>query len=502
MPPSPDLSVAVRVGEPREEEASPEPGRTVADSGGDDPVRTRGEAVAPRLEGPPKDHGEIPGGAPDKTAGRVLSRLEMWGQKLGLERIRAVLEELEHPELAAPTVLVAGTNGKGSTSALIAAMGHAAGYRTGLYTSPHLESVEERIRVDGRAISSRELGARLEDVLSASPLLPTYFEALTAAAFLQFRQENVELAVLEVGLGGRLDATNVADPLISVITQLSLDHQEHLGHSLPEIAREKAGILRRARPALSWSGGDLEVGSALEEASRARQAVLEDSSRIVAVEVEGCDVVRARGGRWTFRVATASGRYELETALVGRHQGPNLALAVRAAEELSRKGFDRIDAAAIRAGAGRCRWPGRLERVILPDGRFVLLDAAHNPGGVDALLRYLRESETDHALDLLYGSLRDKGAEISLPRLARAVRAITLTRPPSDRALEPAVLAAAVTTARVEPDPETALASALDGVAPGGGLLVCGSIYLTGAVRGALHARFGVPVRAVDVPTS
>lgn len=448
----------------------------------------------------------VAGREPEATAARILARLEMWGQKLGLERIRAVLERLGHPERSAPAVLVAGTNGKGSTSALIAAICHAAGYRSGLYTSPHLEDAEERIRIDGRTISTAALGARLEEVLSAAPGLPTYFEALTAAAFLQFRRAQVDVAVLEVGLGGRLDATNVAEPLLSVITPLSLDHQEHLGHSLREIAGEKAGIMRPDRAALSWSAGDSEIAAALEASARERGARLEDSSRAVAID-RGAAIVEAGGGaaaseRWSFEVATARGRYLLETTLVGRHQGPNLALAVRAAEELAGAGFERIDAAAIRAGVARCRWPGRLEIVHLPDGRRVLLDAAHNPGGVAALLEYLTEHRPAGPLDLLYGSLQDKGAEISLPRLARAVRAITLTQPSSERALEPAALADQAPAARIDPDPERALEHALEAVAPGEVLLVCGSIYLTGAVRRALHAKYGVPARAVDVATS
>jgi dihydrofolate synthase/folylpolyglutamate synthase len=443
---------------------------------------------------------------PPPSADAILSRLEMWGQKLGLERITAVLETLDHPELRVPTLLVAGTNGKGSTAALIAAIAHAAGYRTGLYTSPHLESAEERIRIDGRPIDPTDLGQRLAEVLAASPVLPTYFEAVTAAAFLELRRREVELGVLEVGLGGRLDATNVADPVLSVITQLSLDHQEHLGSSLGAIAREKAGILRSGRPALCWCGGDAEVAEALAEAARSRGARLEDCTRTVASQVRPI----AGGRRSAFRIETATARYQLESQLIGRHQGPNVALAVRAAEELRSLGFERIDAEAIRAGVARCRWPGRLERVELPDGRWVLLDAAHNPGGVEALVEHLAATGGDRPVALLYGSLRDKAAELSLPRLASGVRAVTLTRPPSDRALDPgallgdsgALVAAGGPVPVVEADPEAALERALAGIAPGEGLLVCGSLYLTGAVRGALHARFGVPPRAADVPTS
>ena len=194
--------------------------------------------------------------APAVDPNAVLSRLEGLGIKLGLERARDLLVRMGEPQLRLPSVLVAGTNGKGSTSSFLAAMAQAAGYRTGLYTSPHLESVEERLRIEGRAIGSGRLGAILEDLVAlaeretGSP--PTYFEAVTLAAFRWFADERVDLAVLEVGLGGRLDATNLADPILSLITPIGFDHREFLGDTLAAIAREKAGILRSGRPALAW----------------------------------------------------------------------------------------------------------------------------------------------------------------------------------------------------------------------------------------------------------
>jgi dihydrofolate synthase / folylpolyglutamate synthase len=436
--------------------------------------------------------------AAEEDPDRILERLEMWGQKLGLERIGEVLERLGRPQRDLPVVLVAGTNGKGSTSALIAAVAHAAGYRTGLYTSPHLESVEERIRVDGRSIARPRLAARLREVLAVAPALPTYFEALTAAAVLHFRREPVELAVFEVGLGGRLDATNVTEPLLSVITSISYDHQEHLGSTLSAIAREKAGILRPGRPALIWSAGDVEIENALRAAAREHGAALDDCFATVRVETEGA----TPGGRARHRVTTPDDSFTLDSGLLGAHQGPNVALAVRAAELLAGRGFERIDHAAIVEGVRRCRWPGRLERVDLPGGRWVLLDGAHNPGGVDSLLAFLEGMARTGALDLLYGSLRDKGAELTLPRLVAATRRVTLTRPPADRALDPAELAPGVPAARVEPRPEVALEVALEGLAPGDGLLVCGSLYLTGAARAALRERYGVPEAAAGIATS
>src|SRR5262245_1693249 len=190
------------------------------------------------------------------TPDAILSRLETLGIKLGLDRSRTLLTALGEPQRRFPSVLVAGTNGKGSTAALTAAMTNAAGYRTGLYTSPHLEKVEERLRIDGCMIASDRFAAILADLVTlaeretGSP--PTYFEAVTLAAFRWFAEERVDLAIVEVGLGGRLDATNLADPILSLITPIGFDHREYLGDTLAAIAREKAGILRSGRPAFAW----------------------------------------------------------------------------------------------------------------------------------------------------------------------------------------------------------------------------------------------------------
>ncbi|KAB2957270.1 MAG: bifunctional folylpolyglutamate synthase/dihydrofolate synthase, partial [Thermoanaerobaculia bacterium] len=182
----------------------------------------------------------------------ILAALERLGVRLGLDSLRALLERLDDPQRGLPAVLVAGTNGKGSTAAMLDAVVRAAGLRAGLYTSPHLERVEERIRIGGAPIDAALLAAALESVLGAARgaglETPTYFEAVTAAAFLAFAEARVELAVLEVGLGGRLDATNLSDPLVSVITPIALDHTEWLGRSLAEVAHEKAGVMRAGRP--------------------------------------------------------------------------------------------------------------------------------------------------------------------------------------------------------------------------------------------------------------
>jgi dihydrofolate synthase/folylpolyglutamate synthase len=299
--------------------------------------------------------------APDVDPLSVLSRLEALGIKLGLERARALLVRMGDPQRRFPAVLIAGTNGKGSTSAFLAAIAQAAGYRTGLYTSPHLEFVEERLRIDGRMIEPGRFGRILEDLVGLAEretgVPPTYFEAVTLAAFQWFAEERVDLAVVEVGLGGRLDATNLCDPILSLITPIGFDHQEYLGDTLAAIAREKAGILRSGKPALVWAG-EPEAADSIREAAAGIGADLRfvpEEVRIEAIEPEG----------WTgqrVRLATPVRSYDLQIALLGAHQAINLGLAVRAAETLVGLGFDRIDPDAIQEGAAACRWPAGGDR--------------------------------------------------------------------------------------------------------------------------------------------
>jgi len=425
------------------------------------------------------------------TAAEILGRLESSGIRLGLDRLGGLLSRLGHPERHGPSVLIAGTNGKGSTSALFAAMASAAGYRTGLYTSPHLETVEERLRIDGRAVPAERLGDLLARVIADSEDLPTYFEALTAAAFLWFAEEEVELAVLEVGLGGRLDATNLADPALSLITPISFDHQEYLGDTLAAVAREKAGILRRGRPALAWIE-DPEPAEAVREAAVEVGADLRFASS--EVRIEGIEANAGRPGQ-RVRLTTPAGRHDLAIGLSGAHQAKNLGLAVRAAEVLAAAGFPRLDSSAIVRGAAACRWPGRLEQVEIPSGRRVLLDAAHNPGGAETLAAFL--SGEARPVDLLFGVLADKDARGILFTLAPYVRRFVFTTPASPRAQAPATLAALLplrtpeAEVYVEPDPQAALDRAL---ALGGETVVaCGSIFLIGEIRRGLRERFGVP---------
>jgi dihydrofolate synthase/folylpolyglutamate synthase len=383
---------------------------------------------------------------------------------------------------------VAGSNGKGSTSALLAAMATAAGYRTGLYTSPHLETVEERLRVDGHDIPSERLGdllVRLIDIAereTGAP--PTYFEALTAAAFLWFAAEEIDLGVIEVGLGGRLDATNLCAPLLSLVTSISLEHQEFLGDTLAAIAREKAGTFRPGRPALAWIE-DPEPAAALRAVAAEVGADLRFAPDLV--RIEGGETGGWNGQR--VRLSTATRDYDLRIALLGGHQRRNLALAVLAAETLAGHGFPRLDAGAITAGAAACRWPGRLETFDLPGDRRLLLDAAHNAEGAAALAGFLATLTVP--VDLLFGVLADKAVTEMLALLAPHARNLILTTPPNPRAkgsAEVATLLGDRPEVIVEPDPEKALDRLL--ALKGEVAVVCGSIYLIGELRGRVRERF------------
>ena len=443
-------------------------------------------------------------------ASEILDQLEMWGQKLGLERIRATLEELDHPERAFPVVLVAGTNGKGSVAALLASILTHAGYRSGLFTSPHLESVHERVRVDGRSVSSEELSDALEAVVdasrTASEILPTYFEAMTAAALFHFRRVEVDCAVLEVGLGGRLDATNATEPSLSIVCSIAHDHQEHLGSTLEQIANEKLGIGRPGVPLLMWARGQRGPQAAIR-AARGRGIPVEEVWRELEIDAHG-DGLCIRPCRLP---DAGTDSYELHPRLLGGHQHINVALAVRGAEVLrARLGMERLDLGAVQRGVAACRWPGRLERFEVRVGRRrvpVLVDGAHNVAGAKALHAHLERHDTPRAL--LFGTVRGKRPTRTLGRLAPAFRAIFLTAPDSHRAVSADQLARRVqrhhpelaTTIRsASSDLEQSLDDALRWCAQSGAeLVVCGSLYLVGDVRRRLEARFGVPRPAPDI---
>ncbi|MGC4079484.1 MAG: folylpolyglutamate synthase/dihydrofolate synthase family protein [Rubrivivax sp.] len=380
--------------------------------------------------------------APDLAA--LYARAPL-GMRLGLDAMHASCTRLGHPERAFDVVHVAGTNGKGSTSAMVEAMVRAGGKKTGLYTSPHLCKFAERIRIDGEPISDDALASVLARALEERDL--SFFEAATLAALLAFRDAGVELAVIEVGIGGRLDATNVIPPpRASAITRVAFDHQDRLGDTLDAIAREKAGIAKRGAP--------LVLG---ELGHEARKAVLE--------------VARDAGARVLDALVLPE---DVTVALGGAHQRGNAAVAWTIGEVLG------LEVAARREGLSRVRWPGRLERIETSDGPF-LLDGAHNPDGAEALVAALASSG---AGAIVFGALADKAWPEMLDVLARVSAPRFYVAPHGRAPAQPAALAA-----RVEGEAHESLESALAAarrVAGRGLVVVCGSLYLVGEARARL----------------
>ncbi|MCX6549839.1 MAG: bifunctional folylpolyglutamate synthase/dihydrofolate synthase [Acidobacteria bacterium] len=422
-----------------------------------------------------------------------LFGLEFHGHKLGLDNIRALTDALGRPQDACPSAIVAGTNGKGSVCAMTAAALSAAGYRTGCYTSPHLVHLTERYEIDGVPVAEAELADVVADLqtlaarLEAQGLLgatPTFFEVATAAAFEVFRRHRVEVAVLEVGLGGRLDATNAATPRVGAITNIAFDHQQYLGHSLAAIAAEKAGIIK---PGMRLVCGERhpEALDVIADACRARQATLVTTWDDVA-----CDTTFA-DGRATIGVRTPAGRYGPVTlALHGRHQVANALVAVRLLEALDATGV-RVRGPAIEQGLSGARWRGRLERIDLAGGRSVLLDAAHNPAGAATLAGYLREV-APQGVPMVFGAVRDKDHRGMLEQLLPCATHLVLTTPPTPRAADPEDIRRLAEAVRpglpivIEASPIRALDTAWT---LGSHICVAGSIFLLGAVLPALRAR-------------
>ncbi|HZL27644.1 MAG TPA: folylpolyglutamate synthase/dihydrofolate synthase family protein [Acidobacteriaceae bacterium] len=444
-------------------------------------------------------------------------------RKFTLAHIRALLGALENPQKRFPSVLIAGTNGKGSTAATLASIANAAGLRTGLYTSPHLLRVNERIRVsDGGALV--EIGdgdfARVFSVVDERalrlvgdeilPHYPSFFELLTAIAFVYFAEREVELAVLEVGLGGRLDATNSVEPLVSVITDIALDHMEYLGNTLPEIAREKAGILRE--------NGVLVT---LSQHPQANQAIGE---KAMEKNVRGVDAARflppLRGEGFGIREQglgaplLARNRYELsvggqvvriDSPLAGQHQQRNIALAVATAVELRTnqsfqgRGFA-IPNAAIEKGVRETVWPGRLEWIASADAARapLLLDVAHNPAGAWTLRAALAQLPEERPRTLIFSCLKDKQiAELAQvlfplfdstsgdPLRARDHIVLAPIQNPRAATVDELLEAAAKldVPAHAAPHLPGALAQAWAITPPEGIIVATGSVFLVGELR-------------------
>ncbi len=428
-----------------------------------------------------------------RAAVAYLTERERFGIKLGLENIARLVEALGHPERSYRSFLVAGTNGKGSTAALCESILRTAGYATGLYTSPHLVQLEERMSARGRLIGEEELTelvAELSDLvarLRREGLLltePTFFEVTTACCLEFFRRARVEVAVLEVGMGGRWDATNVAPAELTLITNIGFDHERFLGSTLAAIAAEKAATIKPGRPVVSGvrPGEALEVIRAEAERQNAPLHLAWEEVRVEAregPEVEDGQLVD---------LVTPAGRYrDVFLPLVGEHQLENLAVAVRAVEVARGPGFP-LPPEAIAAGVARTRWPARLERV--PGNPSLLIDAAHNPQGVEALARYL-ETHSHPGRVLLFAVMKDKKMEAMAQRLFPCFKRVLVSRPENTRARDPESLLAWAREHGFQAEAVAPVAEALERArelaGPSGQVVVAGSIFLAGEVKRILQ---------------
>ena len=398
---------------------------------------------------------------------------EVLTMKLGLQNIRALLEALDQPQLQFSSVVVAGTNGKGSVSHFLNAITTACGIRTGLYTSPHLVKVEERFVVGGSMVEPEVLAScltRVKDTIARLqlPHHPTYFEILTAAAFLWFAQEEVELAVLEVGMGGRLDSTNVVDPLVCILTSVGLDHQKVLGDTLQEIAREKAGILRAGCASLMAPQPEPVRRVFLDEAASKKVHLHEfDDS---AVEYLECTE-----GRYAFRFRGLRCQLQIH----GRHQVQNAALAMEAFE-LLRSSDHQATGSCIKDGVESAQLMGRIQRV--QEKPAVFLDGAHNQDSARALTEFLTQ-HTRRPRTLVLGMMRDKNMAEVLKILVPCFDRVYLTRVDSHRAADVEELHNLLPSGIPVANPHDAYDQALGSCAT---LVVTGSFYLVGEILGKI----------------
>jgi dihydrofolate synthase / folylpolyglutamate synthase len=459
--------------------------------------------------------------------------------KFDLAHMRVLLGAMDHPERAFPSVLIAGTNGKGSTAATLASILRASGLKTGLYTSPHLVRINERIRVNGEAISDDDFARlhgevdRIAERLVAQgelPWHPSFFEMMTAFAFRLFARERVEIAVLEVGMGGRLDATNVVEPLVSVIADISLDHQKFLGNTVGEIAREKVGIIRPGGVVVTLpqqpEANDVIGNTILDLGARGVSAVqyvppvsqgggeylVPGSGKARSLTTEDTGNTAEGAGRdptflYRYPLQVMGKQILVESPLVGRHQLRNVALAIAAAEELSKLSKSEVEprthpsgepaqitAESIERGIRETRWPGRFQLVpARPGWPEIVLDVAHNPAGAWALRSALSERYGDRPLIFVFGAMRDKAisemAEILFPMAERVIA----TRAENPRSASPGEIqqAGSRTGAEIEPvaEVEAALERARTGTSCEAVVVVTGSIYLVGEAMRLLGVR-------------
>jgi len=435
----------------------------------------------------PGSHIPHPGSIPPRATRRpehlpedglaYLASLDGMGIRLGLDCVQRLLEKMGKPHLAYPSILIGGTNGKGSVAAITASILHQSGYRVGLYTSPHLVDFSERIRVGNRTISQKQMMACIDRVRRQTTEPVTWFEFVTAMAFLHFAKQHVDIAVLEVGMGGRLDATNVADPIVSVITNISHEHTAYLGTRLSQIGREKGAIIRENRPFIT-AAKQPQVIRLLEKMCRDKGAALYRLGEDFQVRKNRDGTLHYRGLKKTYPSLTCP--------LQGRHQYDNAGAALAVIEALVEQGY-KISGQAVAEGMRRVQWGGRLE--IVQENPLVLLDGAHNPAGIAALCRALGDDRRHRRLIIIFGALSDKDTARMLKPLCRLAHRIILTEPDVSRALSSDILFSIATRyhhhVSVAADPREALRMALESAGPSDRICITGSLYLVGEIKKA-----------------
>ncbi|HWQ69959.1 MAG TPA: folylpolyglutamate synthase/dihydrofolate synthase family protein [Patescibacteria group bacterium] len=433
-----------------------------------------------------------------------LYGLQRYGVKLGLENMKRLLGAVGDPHRRFPSILVGGTNGKGSTAAFLASILKAAGYRVGLYTSPHLLEFTERIQVDGKAIAGTDVAVLTDelrhviadlflapDAASSAPTHPTFFEVTTALAFLYFVRSKVDYAVVEVGMGGRFDATNVIDAQVAIITNIALEHEEYLGKTLEAIAAEKAGIVKKGTQVVTAVDAP-EALAVMTDVCRTRGATLVDIRNSYHWQIYRSDL----SGQQFSVGEKGQPAYTFDIPLLGRHQVIN-AVAALAAIRLLRTVGATISENSMRKGLRRAQWPGRLQ--LFPGRPFVILDGAHNPAGAIALRVFLEEQRFTGRVTLVFGVLQDKNWVAMLQALAPMAKRVILTRPESERAADPhRLLEAERFCPKIEilEDVAEAIALAKAVTDPEDAVVVTGSLFVVSAALRTLGAQ---ETRARDI---
>lgn len=415
-----------------------------------------------------------------------LDQIQNLGIKFGLDNVRAVLSSLDNPQKKYPSVHVAGTNGKGSVCAMLSQVLMEHDFRPGLFTSPHLITVRERIQIAGELITEKEFSRHLtrlrgvvEDLIASKTLLspPTYFEVLSCLAFQHFAEEGVDIAILEVGMGGRFDATNVVEPIVAAITTISPEHQKFLGETLGEIASEKAGIIKPGIP--------LVCGVEEREARMTIQKRAEEiDAPFLAVFLNDSDLRKEktlRNFRFEYRVGDEG--YAYVPSLLGEHQGKNAAIAIGVARQIS-KGWKRLEKAKIIRGIETARWPGRLE--MISENPRVFVDGAHNEEGAEALRNYIQEFISEPIV-LVFAVMRDKNIERLSDILFPMAQKIICTKFPFYKSASPEDIRRRASRFEdrivIQPDIQQAVQAALQATPADGIVLGVGSLFLVGEIK-------------------